>query len=108
MEKGINALLGTDNLMFNSPNMFREMEYALKVTRGYEKQYLNPKYVLKMATTNAGHVFGQDTGIIAEGKTADIMVVKKMSENPWLSIINRTESKNIICLMRKGKIVFKR
>ena len=38
----INILLGTDNLMFNSPNMFREMEYALKTTRGYTKKYLSP------------------------------------------------------------------
>jgi cytosine/adenosine deaminase-related metal-dependent hydrolase len=108
VDKGINTLLGTDNLMFNSPNMFREMEYALKVTRGYEKQYFGPKNVLKMATTNAHHALEMDSGIIAPGKTADIMIVKKMSQNPWLSIINRTESKNIICLMRQGKIVYKR
>lgn len=107
-DQGINTLLGTDNLMFNSPNMFREMEYALKVIRGYEKQYFGPKNVLKMATTNAHHVLEMDSGIIAPGKKADIMIVKKMSENPWLSIINRTESKNIICLMRQGKIVYKR
>ncbi len=107
-EKEIPTLLGTDNLMFNSPNMFREMEYALKATRAYDRQYLSPKTVLKMATTNAGHALGIDSGVISPGKTADIMVVKKMSENPWLSIINRTESKNIICLMRQGKIVYKR
>ncbi len=40
IDRGINVCLGTDNVMLNSPNMFKEMEYALKVTRGYYKEYL--------------------------------------------------------------------
>ncbi|MDP3034676.1 MAG: amidohydrolase family protein [Methanobacteriaceae archaeon] len=104
----INILLGTDNLMFNSPNMFREMEYALKTTRGYSKKYLSPSDVLKMATTNVSKAIDIDSGIIKEDCVADIMLVKQLSKNPWLSIINRTESKNIICLIRKGKIVYMR
>ncbi|MDP3484529.1 MAG: amidohydrolase family protein, partial [Methanobacteriaceae archaeon] len=104
----INILLGTDNLMFNSPNMFREMEYALKTTRGYSKKYLSPADVLKMATTNVSKAIDIDSGIIKEDCLADIMLVKQLSKNPWLSIINRTESKNIICLIRKGKIVYMR
>jgi cytosine/adenosine deaminase-related metal-dependent hydrolase len=104
----INMLLGTDNLMFNSPNMFREMEYALKTARGYSKEYFSPLEILKMATTNAAQALNIKSGIIQEGKSADIMLVKQLSKNPWLSIINRTESKNIICLIRKGKIVYMR
>ena len=104
----INILLGTDNLMFNSPNMFREMEYALKTARGYTKEYLSPLDVLKMATTNASSAIGINSGVINEGVVADILLVKQQSKNPWLSIINRTESKNIICLIRKGKIVYMR
>ena len=94
--------------MFNSPNMFREMEYALKIARGYSKEYFSPLEILKMATTNAAKALNIKSGIIQEGMFADIMVVKQLSKNPWLSIINRTESKNIICLIRKGKIVYMR
>lgn len=104
----INMLLGTDNLMFNSPNMFREMEYALKIARGYSKKYFSPLEIVKMATTNASGALNIKSGIIQEGCLADIMVVKQLSKNPWLSIINRSESKNIICLIRKGKIVYMR
>ena len=104
----LNLLLGTDNLMFNSPNMFREMDYALKMARGFSKEYLSPREILKMATTNFSTIMGQKMGIIEEGSVADIMVVNKLSKNPWLSIINRTESKNIIYLIRKGKIVYMR
>lgn len=107
-KNGINLLLGTDNLMFNSPNMFREMEYALKVTRGYYKEYFPPEEILKMATVNAGSALNLNIGCIAEGMLADIMIVEQLSKNPILSIINRTESKNIIGLMTDGNLVYLR
>jgi Cytosine deaminase and related metal-dependent hydrolases len=107
-DKGINLLLGTDNLMFNSPNMFREMEYALKVTRGYYQEYFPPVEILKMATVNAGPALNLNIGCIEEGMLADIMMVEQLSDNPILSLINRTESKNIIGLMTDGNLVYLR
>ncbi|WP_321423555.1 amidohydrolase family protein [uncultured Methanobacterium sp.] len=105
---GINLLLGTDNLMFNSPNMFREMEYALKVTRGFYQEYFPPVEILKMATVNAGSALNLNIGCIQEGMLADIMMVEQLSDNPILSLINRTESKNIIGLMTDGNLVYLR
>ncbi|MDO5834953.1 MAG: amidohydrolase family protein [Methanobacterium sp.] len=107
-DKGINLLLGTDNLMFNSPNMFREMEYTLKVTRGCYQKYFPPVEVLKMATVNAGQALNLNIGCIEEGMLADIMIVEQLSNNPILSLINRTESKNIIGLMTDGNLVYLR
>jgi len=101
----INVLLGTDNIMFNSPNMFREMEYALKVTRGYYKRYFSPIELFKASTSNASRALNLNTGYINEGKIADIMVVKKMSQNPLLSLINRSEPQNIKYLISEGNIV---
>jgi cytosine/adenosine deaminase-related metal-dependent hydrolase len=105
VDMGINLLLGTDNLMFNSPNMFREMEYALKITRAYYKDYFSPVEILKMATVNAGQALNINTGCIEEGKLADLMIVKQLSKNPILSLINRTESKNIIGLVTDGNVI---
>ena len=104
--KGINLLLGTDNVMFNSPNMFREMEYALKLTRGFYKEYFPPVEILKMATVNAGQALNLNLGCIQEGMLADIMMVELLSDNPILSLINRTESKNIIGLVTDGKLIY--
>lgn len=104
--RGINLLLGTDNLMFNSPNMFREMEYTLKLTRGFYKEYFPPVEILKMATVNAGQALNLDIGCIQEGMLADIMIVEQLSDNPVLSLINRTESKNIIGLVTDGKLIY--
>jgi cytosine/adenosine deaminase-related metal-dependent hydrolase len=105
---GINLLLGTDNVMINSPDMFREMEYALKVTRGFTRKYFPPVEVLKMATVNAGKAVGLNLGYLDEGNLADIMIVEQMSHDPILSIINRTQSKNIIGLITDGRILYQR
>ena len=108
LDRGINVCLGTDNVMLNSPNMFKEMEYALKVTRGYYKTYLSPLEVFKMATLNPAMALGLNLGSIEEGKIADIMLVSGMSGDPILSLINRTESQNIKALIKEGNIVFER
>lgn len=106
LEHKINVLLGTDNIMFNSPNMLREMEYALKVTRGYYREYLSPIEIFKMATVNASNAFNLNTGCIKEGKTADLIIVKQFSNNPVLSLINRTEPQDITGLILKGNVIY--
>jgi cytosine/adenosine deaminase-related metal-dependent hydrolase len=108
IDLGINVCLGTDNIMLNSPNMFKEMEYALKVTRGYYKTYIPPLEVFKMATLNPAMALGLNLGSIKEGKIADIMLVNGMSGDPILSLINRTEPENIKTLIKEGNIVFER
>ncbi len=102
----INVLLGTDNIMFNSPNMLREMEYALKVTRGYYREYFSPTEIFKMATINAANAFNSNTGCIEEGRIADIIIAKELSNNSLLSLINRTEPNNITGLITEGSIVY--
>ena len=57
--------LGTDNVMINSPDMFREMDFLWKVTMGIKKKRINPKDILKMATVNAGKILKKNIGIIA-------------------------------------------
>ena len=108
LDRGINVTLGTDNVMLNSPNMFTEMEFALKVTRGYYREYINPLEIFKMATLNPAKALGLNLGSIDEGKIADIMLVNGMSGDPILSLINRTESQNIKALIKDGNIVFER
>ncbi len=102
----INVLLGTDNIMFNSPNMLREMEYTLKITRGYYREYFAPLEIFKMATINAAKTFNLNTGSIEEGKNADLIIIRKISDDPILSLINRTEVKDIKYLITEGNIVY--
>ena len=101
---GIKPLLGTDNVMLNSPNMFRELEFTLKIMSVYYKDYLNPVELLKMATTN---VCGFDINSIVEkstideGNFAEFIILNSFSKNYHLNIINRCETKNILYMINK-------
>lgn len=95
---GISPLIGSDNVMLNSPNMIREMEFSLKLMSVYSDTILNPKDLLKCATVN---VCSSDISevikkpLIDENNQAQFFMVKQFSKNPYLSIINRTETKHI-------------
>ena len=104
VDLGIKPLLGTDNVMINSPNMFRELEFTLKIMSVCYNDYINPKDLLKMATTN---VCGSQINTIVKKSTIDVgsdaefIVSNSFSKNPYLNMINRCESKNILYTINK-------
>lgn len=104
LKLGIKPLLGTDNVMLNSPNMFRELEFTLKLMSVYHKSYISPKQLLQMATTNvcSSNVNNiiQKT-FINEGNFAEFVIFKSFSKNPYLNICNRCETKNILYTINK-------
>ncbi|WP_135806658.1 amidohydrolase family protein [Halorussus marinus] len=67
--------LGTDNVMLNSPSMFREMEFAAKLAD------LSAREVLRMATRNGAEIAGLDAGLIEEGRPAKLLVLDGDSDN---------------------------
>ncbi|MDR1721915.1 MAG: amidohydrolase family protein [Methanobrevibacter sp.] len=108
LEKGIAPLLGSDNLMFNNPNMIREMEYTLKASRGVYKTHVSAKDILKMATVNVYNHQSNSTiakTVIEEGEQGQLFITKIKSKNPFLSIINRTETSDIIAIINNEKII---
>ena len=104
LDLGIKPLLGTDNVMLNSPNMFRELEFTLKLMSVHYKNYLDPKGLLKMATTNVCYSEINkivDKSFIEIGNNAEFIVLNSFSKNPYLNVINRCESKNILYTINK-------
>ena len=95
VEEKIDVALGTDNVMFNMPDMFREMEYTLKAVRGAYQNKITAYDVVKMATITGFKILGKDISI-QEGNVSDILVIKQKSEDPYLSIVNRTSPEDII------------
>jgi len=67
--------LGTDNVMLNSPSMFREMALTAKLTD------LPARDVLRMATHNGAAIAGLDCGSIAEGQPARLLVLDGDTDN---------------------------
>ena len=104
LNMNIKPILGTDNLMLNSPDMFRELEFTLKIMSVYYKKYLNPRDLLKMATTNVcGFNINKivQKSYLSEENSAEFMVLKSFSKNPYLNICNRVETKNILYTINK-------
>ena len=101
LDLGIKPVLGTDNVMLNSPDMFRELEFTLKIMSVNYNDYLNPCELLKMATTNAC-LFDFDKSCIEVGQASQFNVIKHFSKNPYLSIINRSQTKNILYTINKN------
>jgi len=103
--------LGTDNVMINSPDMFREMDYLWKVTMAIHKKRINPKEILKMATVNGGKILNKDIGVIENGKFADCIFIDKHAldlepmHNPHASIVHRASESAIRAVMIGGKII---
>ncbi len=103
--------IGTDNVMINSPDMFREMDYLWKVTMGIHKKRIDPREILKMATVNGGKILKKDIGVIENGKLADCIFMDKHAldlepmHNPYASIVHRASESTIRAVMIGGKIV---
>ncbi len=100
LKTGVKPLIGSDNIMINRPNLFREMEFTLKIMKGFSKNYIAPVEVLKMATTNVCITDSLSEKInksyIGEGQNAEFMIINQKSNNPYLSLINRTEVNDIV------------
>ena len=67
--------LGTDNVMLNSPSMFREMADAAKRFDATDRE------VLRMATAAGAEVAGLDCGVIEPGRRAALVVLDGDSNN---------------------------
>ena len=104
LDLGIKPVLGTDNVMLNSPNMLRELEFTLKLMSLYNNSYINPKDLIQMATTNIAHFNINNVvekSAICQGNFAEFIIFKSFSKNPYLNICNRLETKNILYIINK-------
>ncbi|MFC7046446.1 amidohydrolase family protein [Halobacteriaceae archaeon GCM10025711] len=67
--------LGTDNVMLNSPSMFREMEFTAKL---FDVSALD---VLRMATVAGAEAVGLNRGVVEPGRDAKLLVLDGDSDN---------------------------
>jgi cytosine/adenosine deaminase-related metal-dependent hydrolase len=108
---GCTVGIGTDNVMINSPDMFREMDYLWKAHMGLHQRRIDPRDILKMATVNGGLLLGKKIGSIQPGFLADGIFFNKHfldlepMHNPYASIVHRASESAISAVMIGGKIV---
>ena len=110
LSRGCRIAIGTDNVMLNSPDIFREMDYIWKTSRAIGGNFIEAKEILKMSTVNAAHILGLNSGCIEEGRSADLLFIDKKYldlypiHNPYVSIIHRASSDSIKGVMIDGRL----
>lgn len=90
LEKGINVAIGTDGAASNNNlNLFEEMHLAALLHKGIKRDpaVIKAQEVVEMATVNGAKAIGfNDTGILEEGKKADIILID--TDKPHLQPLN--------------------
>ncbi|WP_435318424.1 amidohydrolase family protein [Haloarchaeobius sp. TZWSO28] len=87
--------LGTDNVMLNSPSMFREMEFTAKLCD------VTATEVLRMATLSGAELAGLNYGCIEPGREAKLLVLDGDSDNlagvrdPVRAVVRRAETSDV-------------
>ncbi|MFL6309077.1 MAG: amidohydrolase family protein [Nitrososphaera sp.] len=103
--------VGTDNVMLNSPDILRELDYIWKASRATEGEMLRAREVLKMATINAAQILRLNTGCIETGRAADLIFIDKKHvdlypmHDPYASIVHRLSQSSITAVMIDGRFV---
>ena len=78
---GARVALGTDGAASNdSQNMFDAIRLSALIHNQAGSdftQWTSPRQALTMATTNGAHAFGLDAGLLATGKLADVILLRR-------------------------------
>jgi cytosine/adenosine deaminase-related metal-dependent hydrolase len=103
--------IGSDNVMLNSPDILRELDYIWKVSRAVERFFLSARDILKMATVNNAEILRLNSGYIQSGRAADIIFIDKSHvdlypiHDPFAAIVQRATEASIKAVMIDGRFV---
>ena len=103
--------IGTDNVMLNSPDILRELDYIWKASRATEGEMIEPRQLLKMATVNAAQMLRLNSGCIEAGRAADLIFVDKRHadlypmHDSYAAIVHRLSQSSIRAVMIDGRFV---
>lgn len=101
LKRGCTVALGTDNVMLNSPDLFREMDHLWKASHA-AGQFIEPREIVKMATVNAAKMLGLDCGSIEAGKAADLVFINSRHadiypmHDPYAAVVHRTSKPDAV------------
>jgi cytosine/adenosine deaminase-related metal-dependent hydrolase len=118
LEAGVNLLLGTDNGLLNSPNMFAELDFTYKITKSQYGDSLSPEpaEILKMATSNVAKTRwgGELPGSLELGNVANFTVLDfnqshlRRSAHLTASVLTRVTPADVLQTVRAGKTIYQR
>ena len=107
LESGINVSLGTDSTATGSVNLLEEMRFGREIYRKMYKEDLPARTIVNMVTVNPARAFRmqKEIGSLAEGRIADILVVRQQKEDPWESLV-AARIEDIELLVQEGTPIY--
>ena len=113
---GVNVCLGTDGVSSNNcTDFFSDLKFAAILHNGAscDPLALLPIDALRMATANGGRALGRKTGVIAEGYTADLILVdfSHLNLTPCHSVLSNlayaAHGSDVRMNMARGRVIYK-
>lgn len=113
---GVNVCLGTDGVSSNNcTDFFGDLKLAaiLHNGAGCDPLALLPIDALRMATANGGRALGRKTGVIAQGYTADLILVdfSHLNLTPCHSVLSNlayaAHGSDVRMNMARGRVIYK-
>jgi cytosine/adenosine deaminase-related metal-dependent hydrolase len=107
LKEEVNVAIGTDNLAWVSPNIWKELEMLILYLRKYDKNDYS-KEIFKWATLNGHKLFNFKGGIIKEKFPADFIIINndkielEKSYNKLLTLIKRMDVSHIVDVYING------
>ena len=115
MEAGVNVCLGTDGVSsHNSIDPFADMKLAAILHKGVNRDPMavTARQALFMATANGARALGRNTGVIAPGKVADLILVDFTAPNLTPchdveeNLVFSAHGSNVVMNMARGKVIY--
>ncbi|MEA2823026.1 MAG: 5-methylthioadenosine/S-adenosylhomocysteine deaminase [Bradyrhizobium sp.] len=94
LQQGVRVVLAPDWSPTGSTNMLAELRYANDYSGSKLNGSISPKQLFEMATSLAASIAGIDqwVGSVAEGKFADVFMMKKNSSDAYRNLVSGSPS----------------
>ena len=116
LKAGVNVSLGTDGVSsHNSTDMFADMKLAAILHNGVncDPMALTARQALEMATIRGARALGRNTGCIAAGCTADLILVDFdvpnliPSHDAAENLVYSATGTNVVMNMARGRVIYR-
>lgn len=116
LDGGARCLVGTDNGLLNSPNLFAELDFTYKVAKSQYGDALRPepRDILKLATSNLKGALGDShPGALETGLPATFVAIDftqphlRATRHLIASILTRVTPEDIVATLRGGRELYR-
>jgi len=107
IREGVNLAIGTDSTHTGSVNLLEEMRFARKTYQRLYGEDLEPRRIAALVTANPARAFriSERTGSIAEGKLADLLVLKPRRTDPFEALL-AAQIEDVELLLLEGTPIY--